>query len=553
MPWAIFNRPSIQLGALKAYLETDKTITADTFHPYLKVAKDIGIESYRSISKSIWAGEALYSPLVFPTQRAGAEKFFQQTVSNYQKPRLDYQKLSERIELTMEHWFNSIDFSSYNLVGLSICFSQMFPSLFAAKKIKKAHPDVPIVFGGSTFGGKVGSSLLTQFPEIDYVIEGEGETSLMDLCHYLAKKKAKLPQQILTRGSHYCQTDQTNLKDINLLPLPDYSDYFKELELHFPGQPFLPVLPVEFSRGCWWNKCSFCNLNNQWKGYRNKSGTRIYNELTHLSDMHRSLDFAFTDNALPPKQTDILFHKLSENPRDLSIFAEIRAISHPNKILAYRRGGLSRVQVGIESFSNSLLKKLAKGTDVINNVATMKYCSQYGILLEGNLITEFPGSTQQEVEETLKCLDFVLPFNPLSPAAFFLGMGSPIEQNPKKFGIKSTTHHYHYRNLFPKKYLTQLDLPIKTYRGDRVIQRQQWKPVVTKMKEWKSFHKNRNNQEYPALSYRDGGTFLIIRQELLHGDALLHRLSGRSRDLYLYCEKIRTLENIQDHFPSIPQ
>ena len=67
MPWAIFNRPSIQLSALKEYLRRNlENSTVETYHPYLEAAKCIGIDTYHTLSENVWAGEALYSSLLFP-------------------------------------------------------------------------------------------------------------------------------------------------------------------------------------------------------------------------------------------------------------------------------------------------------------------------------------------------------------------------------------------------------------------------------------------------------------------------------------------------------
>ncbi|HKJ64993.1 MAG TPA: hypothetical protein VJ969_06300, partial [Desulfopila sp.] len=55
MPWSLFNRPSVQLGALKAYLETRSDVRVDCFHPYLAVARSLGPETYTALSKNSWA------------------------------------------------------------------------------------------------------------------------------------------------------------------------------------------------------------------------------------------------------------------------------------------------------------------------------------------------------------------------------------------------------------------------------------------------------------------------------------------------------------------
>jgi ribosomal peptide maturation radical SAM protein 1 len=555
MPWSIFNRPSVQLGALKAWLDQDGAIETSTFHPYLQVAKALGTGVYHHLAQNSWAAEALYSPLLFPEQREQASRLFHGSCKkNSQLRGLDFDRTVQLLDQSLEQWLADFDPGHFHLVGFSICFNQLLASLTAAARIKKRHSDLPIVAGGSACVGAIGASLLNTFPQLDYVISGEGEESLTQLCHCLQGKEPpeSLPTRIIQRLRPFTEEPCAGIADLNQLPTPDYTPYFQEMGELFPGQPFIPVLPLEFSRGCWWNRCTFCNLNLQWRGYRWKQSARVAAEVKEQALRHGSLDFTFTDNALPPKEADLFFQTMAADSMDVDFFAEIRVITDAVRLSDWRRGGLSSVQVGIEALSSSLLARMQKGTTVMENIGAMKAALACGMRLDGNLITEFPGSTIEEVTETLQNLDFVLPFTPLSAAAFFLGKGSPVSEDPKAFGISAVIQHPKSRGLFPEAILTNLDLLINGYRGNKKGQRRSWQPVNRKIAQWQDFHAQRENSAIPALSYRDGGTFLIIRQEQLRGPCLHHRLRGTSRQIYLFCETIRTLDELVRQFPTIP-
>src|SRR5690606_303047 len=146
-------------------------------------------------------------------------------------------------------------------------------------------------------------------------------------------------------------------------------------------------------------------------------------------------------------------------------FAEIRSITDPEKLGFYRKAGLSTVQVGIEALSTSILTRMSKGTTTIDNIAVMKMCSASSIKMEGNLITDFPGTTEEEIAETLKNLDFVLPFLPLQAAAFFLGFGSPMYICAKDFSIRKIMPHPKNRRLFPQNYLQSMTMLINSHGG----------------------------------------------------------------------------------------
>jgi len=553
MPWSIFNRPSIQLAALKAYLDENSNCRTDLFHPYLQVAANIGAEHYHYLARNSWAGEALYAPLLFPEQYEAAEKLFYNECKNQTVlKKLNYQACLDALEHSLEQWIDSLDLTKYSLFGFSICFNQLLATLTAAKRIKTIHSELTIVIGGSGCVGEIGSSLLQNFDQIDYVINGEGEEALLQLVEYLNKNNtdSTLPSSILGMNNNHTHGCAKGITDLNSLPVPDYQPYFKEMQTSFPDNNFIPVLPLEFSRGCWWNKCKFCNLNLQWQGYRKKTAKTLISEVQLQAKRHQCLDFCFTDNALPPKETDIFFQEISTLTADYDFFAELRAITKPDVLKLYSQGGLTSIQVGIESLSSSLLNKMEKGTRCIENIAAMRQSAEAGITLDGNLICEFPGSSKTEVEETLTNLDFVLPFTPLSSATFFLGHGSPVAKHPKDYGISAIIQHKKNQQLFPAKLLQNMCMLIKGYRGDKTKQQKLWKPVHKKIQQWQEFHKNRDKTQAP-LSYRDGRDFLLIRQEQPNSSPLRHRLRGTSRNIYLFCRSIRTLQEIQAAFPQI--
>ena len=549
MPWSLFNRPSVQLGALKAYLETRSDVRVDCFHPYLAVARSLSPETYTALSKNSWAGEALYSAILFPEHKKSAAALFRKCCKNTPIIAKNFETYRQRLQKELDLWLDATTFSSYSLVGFSVCFSQLFSSLAAASGIKKRNSSLSIVFGGSSCVGELGTSLLEQFPQVDHVIAGEGEEQLLHLCRSLIRS---VNNENASATTCTAGTTPTAL-DCNTLPRADYHPYFRELDNIFPGRPFRVRIPLEFSRGCWWRKCRFCNLNLQWQGYRYKHAEGLLQELRHHIDDHHCLDYTFCDNALPPKETDRFFEAVEKWGIDLDFFAEIRAVSQPKTLALYRQGGLSGVQVGIEALSSTLLEKMNKGTTVIENLAVLKYCKESNIRLDGNLIVEFPGSVQAEAEETLVNLDYALPFHPLSVATFFLGQGSPIDRDPKRYGIDAVSRHGYYASLFPPEILVHMHLLIKDYRGDKTIQQKRWQQVRRRVALWQEFHRKRKDSSLPALGYRDGSSFLIIRQERLSGPALMHRLKGISRLLYLFCATIRSLSEILQQFPQLEE
>jgi ribosomal peptide maturation radical SAM protein 1 len=557
MPWALFNRPSVQLGALKGYLaQAAPDVQVRCLHPYLGLAKSLGLELYREISQDVWLCEGLYAGLLFPEQRGVLRGFLAKRLKQCKTAGTqNIDSLWQKVDAHLQQWLAGQEWGQFDLVGFSVCFNQLLASLLAAKRLKELQPQLPLVFGGSSCVAETGSSLLATFPWLDYMVHGEGELPLANLCQVLAGRQTELFPQIMARTPQTKEEAFTGcqLKTLSELPTPDYADYFHDLRREFSGEPFVPELVVEFSRGCWWGKCTFCNLNLQWHGYRGKTTEQMEREVLRLSERHGCLDFSFTDNVLPGRDAAPFFAKMASGKKDFRFFAELRVNQRGEILKGYRQGGLVAVQAGIEALSQGLLERMRKGATVMENLALMKESLGLGIRLDGNLITGFPQSTGAEVEETLVNLDFVLPFTPLTAASFFLGHGCEVAENPQDYGIRAIVQHPHNRRLFPPHILPGLTLLINDYRGDRAHQRRLWQPVVKKIRAWQRFHEARRSPAHlvPSLSYRDAGNLLLIRQELPGQATLHHRLRGASRAIYLACETIVEFEELARLFPKL--
>lgn len=558
LPWAIFNRPSIQLGALKSFLcSGEKAYTVTAFHPYLDAARCLGPDTYRIVCANGWAGEALYAALLFPERFDRAGEVFHRSLGKKAARNLPaFDVLASRLDRQLDDWLSRHDFSGCGLAGFSVCFSQLAASLLAAARLKKIRPDLPIVFGGSSCAPGLAGAMLEVFPQIDYIVAGEGETPLSNLCRFLDGRADSPGSGVFRRSGASSgqaapfRTGCCEIPNVDQLPLPNFDDYFAELRSS--ALNVIPGLPVEFSRGCWWNRCAFCNLNLQWGGYRFKSSERMLREVEYLGSRHRCLDFYFTDNCLPPAEADRFFAARSRSDTDVHFFGEIRPLRKPASYARSRLGGLESVQIGIEALSDSLLKKMNKGVSTMANIAAMKYCTEAGIRLDGNLILEFPASTAEEVAETLRCLDFVLPFQPLKPAAFFLGHGSPAWTRPGEYKIRAIRPHPFNRRLYPEKILARLGMLIEYGIGDRRHQKRLWRPVRRKMMAWADFH-NRRKDPSPPLTYREGGDFIIIRQERPGRPVLHHRLRGPSRAIYLGCSEPVTKNELLRRHSSVSE
>ncbi len=561
-PWQLFDRPSVQTGTLAAYIrDRIDGVEADQFHPYLDLASFLGFETYHLVSQWGWAAESVCASLLFPRQQKPCRDLFHKTVTGKGdgRRRLDFDAIAAGSGKTLERFVEDTDWRSYGLVGLSASLNQLTASLYLARLIKERAPDTPVVLGGASCSGPVGPALLKEFDQLDFVVSGEGEAALESLVRGLMGLPVEPPPNLHSRegaaspgSSVQSLSSAQQIKDLDSLPSPDYDAYFKKLASMPASARFSPTLPIEASRGCWWGRCSFCNLNIQWRGYRAKSSRRVAAEGAFLAQRYGCLDLAFMDNALPRREAVEILEKLDDSGMDFKIFAELRAVYGREEIAAMASCGLSHAQIGIEALSPSLLKRLKKGVSLMDNVAAMRHCSECGIQLGANLIIHFPGSTPREVDETLKALEFLWPFEPLKTVSFWLGLGSPAQVEAGDYGIRRPRPHRAYRAMFPGPIFKGIPQLIMEYQGDRTSQLRLWRPVEKAVSEW---IRNRQKVEEHGslLTFRDGVTFLLIRQVTPGGKVLRHKLQGPSRKIYLDCLNPVEIDHLAKRYPGLPR
>ena len=572
-PWPLYNRPSIQLGAIKAYLNaTHPDVGVDADHAFLSIAVALGYPLYREISERTWLSEAVYAALLYPERMDIIENFFnRQAKSGSLAGKAGFKKITSIVKKATDAVLADGRWKNYRLAGFSVSLCQLTSALYFIKRLKQQSPRLLIVVGGSTFSGSVTAGFFEVFTEVDLVVNGEGELPLGRLIEYLktAEDLSAMPPVpgIVTAARVKKDGARNNfqqLKQLNVLPAPDFDAYFERLKSTDPQQMFFPTLPVETSRGCWWQRrsasdkssgCAFCNLNLQWKGYRSKPAAQVADEIDYLTAKYQTLSVAIVDNVLPKRTLKELFKQLAGLNKDLRMFSEIRATTGFPELSLMASAGVLEVQIGIEALATSLLKKLDKGTIAIQNLEIMRDCEALGIKNYSNLILHFPGSDNQDVTETLRCLEFVEAYRPLKAVGFWLGLGSPVWQNPELYQIKAVFNHPNWKSLFPGEVRAAIKFMIQAYRGDLGHQRQIWRPVAERIEAWRENYNKLSTrlQGSPALELRDGGDFLIIRQHRIDHETIHHRLVGTSRQIYLYCQHHRSVNQLRKRFPAFTE
>ena len=113
-----------------------------------------------------------------------------------------FDSLTKQVQDVSEKFIQSIDWRGYGLVGFSICLCQLTASLYLIKKIKERFPTLFIVVGGSMFTGEAVRHIFNVFPEIDIVVNGEGEIPLSRLVSCLKDVEKEKKDTFHKRDRH---------------------------------------------------------------------------------------------------------------------------------------------------------------------------------------------------------------------------------------------------------------------------------------------------------------------------------------------------------------
>ncbi|MEO8127828.1 MAG: RiPP maturation radical SAM C-methyltransferase, partial [Bryobacteraceae bacterium] len=446
LPFADVDRPAIGVSLLKA--EVDRLgFSSRIVYCNFDLAEVIGVELYNQISESLPSesliGEWFFADLLFGERIPPGHEYIAKVLGRFAQMGLVKQivEARERRREFIERCVENVRALKPRIVGFTTTFHQTCACLAVAERLKRL-PDPPIVvFGGANCEGEMGLQLLKSFPVIDYVCTREGDVVFPQLVERLLRNHdSGQIRGILEQGISRELTTPEMIRDLNALPLPDYSDYFERLD-QSPLKPKLKVdILVETSRGCWWgakHHCTFCGLNGDTMEFRSKSPERAFDEMKALTERHGIKRVSCVDNILDLRFVPILFPRLAESGMGLELFYEIKANIKQEQVRMMRAGGVTSVQPGIESFSNHVLKLMDKGCTGLQNIQLLRWCEEAGIMPAWNLLSGFPGEDPGEYTKMAQLLPLLTHLQPPSSCSpVRLDRFSPFFTRRERFGLQ---------------------------------------------------------------------------------------------------------------------
>ena len=379
----------------------------------------------------------------------------------------------------------------YDCVGFSVYNESFLPAIAMAKWIKARNPGALILMGGP-HATAVHEHIVEKYSCVDAVVRREGEEPMLDLARAWGDRRRMRTVTGTTwrnlAGGLVVNPDRDFIMDLDTLPFPD-----AEFQSH-SGYPALTyfdevtgtlkdALTINASRSCPYN-CSFCGVLTIGRKYRSRSAESIVGELAYFRQEHgRDYQHVYFSDAnffVHPQRCLAIAQALHAYDPDISFSfgTRVNQILRAAKLLPeLKRFGLRFIELGIESASEPVLQRLAKGVDPGTNVAAVKLLQRLDIEISLDFIMLDPASTLDDVKANLIFLreqgfyDYV-PHDHLY-STLILYEGTPIRCfYEERFGLRfdPDTLPDHF-NLYEDPAVQRLSEGLRWFR-------ERWQPLI---------------------------------------------------------------------------
>jgi ribosomal peptide maturation radical SAM protein 1 len=463
MPFAALERPSLGLSLLKAEL-TGEGISCDVRYLAPALAEFTGLDEYLWIQGELpytaFAGDWTFAASLYgadPRVDAGyVDRILRRAWQLDDAAVARILRIRAYCEAFLDHCERSLPWGRYDVVGFTSTFEQNIPSLALARRVKAAFPEVRIAFGGANWEGEMGQALHRGFDFVDVVCSGEADRSFPAVLRAMAagRDPDDVAGVVFRRGGESVATGPPDMiRDLDELPMPDYDDYFRDHEASPAASATTPLVLLETSRGCWWGAkqhCTFCGLNGASMTFRSKSADRVVGEIRHLSERYHAQGMSVVDNILDMRYFQTLLPQMEREEVPANLFFEVKANLTHSQVRQLWASGIHHIQPGIESFSDHVLRLMRKGTTALQNVQLLKWCREFGIQPEWNLLYGFPGEDPEDYGRMRSLLENLVHLDP--PTAYGpirLDRFSPYHEDSAGFGMTNVRPLDPYPFLYP--------------------------------------------------------------------------------------------------------
>ncbi len=298
---------------------------------------------------------------------------------------------------------NYIEKNKIGILISQVASASKKTDLLLLKYVKESFPDIKIVLNGE-YALKIPEQVLNKYDFVDAVIH---DYTSEDIKAYLLNGDNIYGAVSYRRGSENILHTGKPEREIAFSGTPRH-DLLKMDIYNLPWAKRLPVTATVTSFGCPFS-CSFCVAGTY--NYKERSVSDVIKELKLITQLGIKevyfLDSLFTANK---KRTIELCEKIVSEGMDISWSCLSRVNTYDEDVLsAMKRARCHTIQLGIESGSDEVLKKIKKGFKVKDVEKAVYLANKFKINVDGFFILGFPDETKEQINATINLaerLDF---------------------------------------------------------------------------------------------------------------------------------------------------
>lgn len=295
-----------------------------------------------------------------------------------------------------------------NIVGITALTPTINSAIGVAKKVKQIDEDVTVVLGGP-HGTILPEETLLFAPEIDIIVRGEGEQTMLEVAGASKERTAALKgiSGITYRENNEIRSTSPRVPISNLdkLPFPAFHLLpMKRYRLHPPFGRKSPAIPIITSRGCPY-RCSFCSKSVFGKRYRSNTASYVIREIQLLKEKFGVKEIKFYDDVftIDRKRVIEICRLIKEQGIDILWTCETRVNLVDEEMLGIMSdAGCYMIAYGVESGNQRVLENLKKDITLEQAVRAFKLTKRLGIETAAYFMLGSPGETSDTVWDTIE-------------------------------------------------------------------------------------------------------------------------------------------------------
>lgn len=276
--------------------------------------------------------------------------------------------------------------------------------LSVSKELKTRHPDMTILLGGPQAELSAGETL-RNFPCVDYICCGEGETTILPFVSSILLGRPDLSVDGLTyirEDGVIIQNQLPRLIDDNYTIDYDYYQLIPQFVIENSGQT-----TIEVGRGCPFN-CSFCSSKTFWKRrFRLRNIDDILSEVRYIYETYniKAMRFEHDIFTVDKRRLRMFCERLIESGMPISWRCSSRTDTVDDEtILLMRKAGLKSIYFGIETGSERMQNIIHKGLSIEKTKRILQLCVNAGVEVTASFMYGFPQERETDVRDTLNLI-----------------------------------------------------------------------------------------------------------------------------------------------------